>query len=101
MVAAGMATEHITPIMTIIMRHQHSPMSKDTGPACPRMDTVIHFLLDTAAGLLIRNTMRHKSPRITQTITTVDPLTLTTVGILDIISLAITKSCGNAPFVTN
>ena len=91
MVAAVTAMEDITPIMTIITRHHHSPMSKDTGPACPRMDTVIHFLLDTVAGLLIRNTTHRKSPPITRTTTTVDLLTLTTVGILDIISLAITK----------
>lgn len=96
-----MAMEDITPIMTIITRHQHSPMSKDTGPACLRMDTVTLFLLDTEAGLLIRNTTRRKSPRIIRTITTVDLLTRTTVGILDIISLAITKSLGNASLVAN
>ena len=101
MVAAVMAMEDITAIMTIITRHQHSLMSKDMGPACPRMDTVTLFLLDTAAGLLIRNTTHRKSPRITRTITTVGPLTLTTVGILDIISLATTKSWGNASLVTN
>lgn len=100
MVAAVTAMEDITPIMTIITRHHHSPMSKDTGPACPRLDTVTHFLLDTAAGL-IRNTTRHKSPRITRTITTIGPLTLTTVGILDIISLAITKSRGNASLLVH
>ena len=96
-----MAMEDITPIMTIITRHHHSPISKDTGPACPRMDTVTHFLLDTAAGLLIRNTTHRKSPRITRTITTIGPLTLTTIGILDIISLAITKSRGNASLVVH
>ena len=101
MVEAVMAADHITPIMIIITRHQYSPTSKDTGPACLRMDTVTHFLLDTAAGLLIRNTTRHKSPRITRTITTIGPLTLTTVGILDIISLAITKSRGNASLLVH
>lgn len=101
MVAAVTAMEDITPIMTITTRHHHSPISRDTGPARLRIDTVTHFLLDTPAGLLIRNTTHRKSPHITRTITMVGSLTLTTVGILDIISLAITKSSGNASEVAH
>lgn len=101
MVATGTAAEHIAFTMTIIMPHPHSPMSKDTGPVCHRMDTEAPFRRDTVVESHIPSTAHRKCPLTIQTIITDVHLRSLTVGIRAIICSVIAKPLGNAFLVAN